>query len=192
MHAFTTLSTLAISAILSHAAALPATSPANPLLLRRNGCYSGGLAFDELHGDETDTQEVVNDINTTCQLADGVVLAPGASWTHCSEWAFSRYNDCWEECEDGCAAMASSGARGAEGAAATCSAGCDPNCGGRETGTNHIYWEIKNEGSADATITWGACNAALNTELGGCSTGSEQSHDGFWYRIDPNDGSCPA
>lgn len=190
MNTLKVFAVLTVGASLAHAAALPATSAANPLL-RRNGCYSGGLAYTELHGDETDIQEVYNDINTSCQLVSETPLGPGASWTHCSEWAFERYNDCYETCIDGCSNVGSGG-RGGDMASAGCSAGCDPNCGGTETGTNHIWWEVKNEGSGEATVSYDACIAALNMEVGGCSTGSEQSHDGFWYRIDPQDGNCPA
>ena len=191
MHAPTSISALTLVALFTSAAALPATSPSGPLLYRRNGCYTSGLAFANLHGDSTDTQEVVNDIDTTCNLVANTALAPGESWTHCSEWASSTYNDCYETCLDGCSAVGSGG-RGADMASALCSAGCDPNCGGIETGTDHIFWEVKNEHDVEATITWEVCSAAFNTELGGCASGSEQSHDGFWFRIDPEVGGCVA
>ncbi|KAK5172373.1 uncharacterized protein LTR77_004012 [Saxophila tyrrhenica] len=60
-------------------------------------------------------------------------------------------------------------------------------------GVNHIWWEIQTEGDStdEVTITYDTCNSALSTELGGCSTGSEQNHDGLWFKIDPQAGSCP-
>lgn len=35
-----------------------------------------------------------------------------------------------------------------------------------------------------------ACKAAMNTEISVCGRGSDQVHDGFWYRIDPEIGAC--
>ncbi len=179
---------------LSAVVALPSpASTVNPVLQRRNGCYTGGLQFSELHGDSDtfDMQEVRNDIFTTCQLAAGISLAPGAGWSHCSEWAFNRYSSCYEDCTEACSGVGGGG-RGADLAIVGCTAGCDPNCGGWETGTNHINWYIKNDMSTDAAIEFDKCNAALNTELGRCSEGSEQEHEGWWYVMDPNDGTCSA
>ncbi|KAI1245949.1 hypothetical protein MGN70_012844 [Eutypa lata] len=117
------------------------------------GCYSGGLPFNELHGDSADDlhEEVVRDINTTCSLVDGTLLEPVQEWSYCSEWAT----------QDG--------------------------------GVNSIQWVVANtgHGADDRTIYWAECNAAFNTELGGCSTGSEQIHGDWWYRIDPQSGPCP-
>lgn len=43
-----------------------------------------------------------------------------------------------------------------------CQEGCHQDCGTTDHFTNHIAWEVKNEGSADATISWDTCNAVLN------------------------------
>ena len=58
-------------------------------------------------------------------------------------------------------------------------------------GTNRIEWYILNIGGGadDRAATWEECNAALNRELGGCSSGSEQKHGEFRYRIDPQKGA---
>jgi hypothetical protein len=57
---------------------------------------------------------------------------------------------------------------------------------------NHINWEIKHDGNGDdtRTLTFDICYNALKTEAGACSHGSEQVHDGFWFRIDPNPDTC--
>jgi hypothetical protein len=154
------------------------------------GCYSG-FTFDSLHGEKADLhQEVVNDINTACTIANGKVLQPGEVWTHCSEWASEKYNDCYETCEAGCDAMGSNPyCRGCP-SGALCSLGCDPDCGGIEKGVNKIDWAIRNIGTSAQTITWDTCNRWFNLEKGGCQSGSEQHHDEFWYRIDPGMGAC--
>ena len=60
-------------------------------------------------------------------------------------------------------------------------------------GWNHIDWAIEvRDGQEEKTIDYETCKAAFETELGGCSNGSEQNHDGFWFRIDPNAGKCAA
>ncbi|KAK3705244.1 hypothetical protein LTR37_013405 [Vermiconidia calcicola] len=60
-------------------------------------------------------------------------------------------------------------------------------------GVNHIWYEIQTEGDTtdEVTITTDICTAALNTELDGCSAGSEQNHDSLWFMIDPGEGVCP-
>ena len=85
------------------------------------------------------------------------------------------------------------GGRGGELAAALCGSGCDPECGGPPVGgTNHIYWKFQNlSGEEEVTMTYDMCMKALNTEASACSRGSEQNHEGFFYIIDPNEGSCP-
>lgn len=87
----------------------------------------------------------------------------------------------------GCAALPK------EYAAALCGLGCDPNCDpGPSYGYNHIDWAVEmRDGGADKVIDFDTCMNAFKTELGGCASGSEQYHDGFWFRIDPSTGACP-
>lgn len=52
------------------------------------GCYGSGLNWADLHGSAgTDEQELVNDINTQCQMADGLTLGLNSFWRSCTEWA---------------------------------------------------------------------------------------------------------
>ena len=207
MHAFATLITLALSATLAHTAALPATLRASAPLQRRNGCYSTGelkskfLKFEDLHGSRrTDNSEVSLDITSTCSMAAGTVLKPGEVWTRCSEWATSTSSDCEGDCIDSCNSMNTfpgSTALADQMSSGLCTLSCPSRCSGNrpvvvEKGTNRIDWAIRNDGSADVTIGFQACSDALNTELGGCDSGSEQVHGSFWYRIDPNWGACSA
>jgi hypothetical protein len=161
------------------------------------GCYAdSGLAFNELHGGKTQEimGEVFADINTQCQKMAGVKLHPKAYTQFCTEWAITVAPDttCYEDCSDGCSAVGAGG-RGGELAAALCGSGCDPECGGpRVGGTNHIYWKFQNlSGEEEVTMTYDVCMEALNSEASACSRGSEQNHEGFFYVIDPNEGSCP-
>jgi len=211
MHAFAVLNVLALSAAFAQAAAIPATllRATAPSLQRRNGCYSSGdselndkfLKFSELHGTRrTDNAEVALDITTTCQMASGTILKPGEVWTRCSEWATATSDDCEGSCIDSCTPSSTfpgSTALADQMSSALCVASCPSRCKDSgplvvEHGTNRIDWAIKNEGSADTTINFQACKDALSTEIGGCDSGSEQSHGGFWYRIDPNKGTCSA
>lgn len=70
---------------------------------------------------------------------------------------------------------------------------CCRHCSDWNNGANHIWWEIQHDyvGTDDRIVTLDTCNNAWNTELGGCSTGSEQFYDGLWFRMDPNEGPCP-
>ena len=207
MHTFAILNALALSATLAHTAALPATFSALGSLQRRNGCYSTGelkskfLKFEDLHGSRyTANSEVSLDITSTCQMASGTVLKPGEVWTRCSEWAMTNSSDCEGDCIDSCTStntFPGSTALADQMSSGLCVASCPSRCKGKtptvtETGTNRIDWAIRNDGTADATIDFQACSDALNTELGGCDSGSEQIHGSFWYRIDPNQGACSA
>ena len=170
-------------------------------LITANGCYKGGLALNDLHGGTGDNGnldgEVLADINTVCNMVNGAVFKKGdPPFSHCSEWAvpFKPDDSCYDDCEAGCSALGQAdGQRGGELASALCALGCDPNCGGPVLGSiNHIDWQISHANdNAESTMTWDICHRAFATELGGCSTGSEQVHDGFWWRIDPNSGACP-
>ena len=206
MHAQAIINALALSATLTHAAAIPAPLAASAPLQRRNGCYQsallpGYLKFADLHGStkKTDNAEVSLDITTTCNMAAGRVLKPGEVWTHCSEWAWETSSDCEGDCIASCpprSTFPGTTSLADQLGGALCIASCPSQCKGKETevktGTNRIDWAVKNEGSADATIDAQACKDALNWEIGGCDSGSEQSKGGFWYRIDPNEGKCGA
>jgi hypothetical protein len=206
MHAHAIINALVLSATLTHAAAIPAPLAASAPLQRRNGCYQsallpGYLKFADLHGSskKTDNAEVSLDITTTCNMAAGRVLKPGEVWTHCSEWAWETSSDCEGDCIASCpprSTFPGTTSLADQLGGALCIASCPSQCKGKgtevKTGTNRIDWAVKNEGSADATIDAQACKDALNWEIGGCDSGSEQSKGGFWYRIDPNEGKCGA
>jgi hypothetical protein len=163
----------AVGALLAILAALPR--------INALGCYSGGLPFEDLHGgigiNNLDMDgEVLADINTVCNTVNGAVFKKGdPPFTHCSEWTVTVEPDdsCYELCVP--------------------DETCDPNCGGPVVGSiNHIDWQIShNNDNAESTMTWDICNSAFSTELGGCDTGSEQVHDGFFWKVDPNAGACP-
>lgn len=183
----------AFKSLLASTLALLALTPSINAL----GCYSNtGLAFNDLHGGKGQEimGEVFNDINTQCQKMDGVKLHPKAYTQFCTEWAVTVAPDttCYDDCSDGCSGVGAGG-RGGELAAALCGSGCDPECGGPPVGgTNHIYWKFQNlSGEEEVTMTYDMCMKALNTEASACSRGSEQNHEGFFYVIDPNEGSCP-
>jgi hypothetical protein len=100
------------------------------------------------------TEEVKNDINTTCGIVAGKTFKRGdPSYSRCSTWEVYVGDGAW----------------------------------------NHINWEIRLQdgGSVDSLVmSYEKCVNALNRELGGCSTGSEQNNGGFYYKIDPNNGPC--
>ncbi|PNP59903.1 hypothetical protein FNYG_14774 [Fusarium nygamai] len=154
------------------------------------GCYSGGLGFNNLHGGDNNndlTEEVKNDIHTTCTKAAGKVIKPSEPFWLCTNWERNQSPnpDCFSNCIDGCNALDENVRWG-------CLLGCDSNCGAIEGGFNHIDWAIEvRDGQAEKTITYEQCSEAFNTELGGCHAGSEQNHFDFWFRIDPNRDACP-
>lgn len=138
--------------------------------------------------------EVFNDINTQCQIMDGLVFHKSIGHRKlCTEWAITVEPDttCYEDCSDGCSAVGSGG-RGGELASALCGIGCDPKCGGPSVGgTNHIFWEFAHDSEEEEmTMTYDMCMRALNTEASACDLGSQSHHEGFWYNIDPNEGPC--
>jgi hypothetical protein len=206
MHFLAIINVLALSATLAHSAAIPATLNAAAPLQRR-GCYASGelkskfLKFENLHGSgHTANSEVSLDITSTCSMASGRVLKPGEVWTRCSEWAATTSGNCLGDCIDSCTSTSTfpgSTALADQMSAGICTASCPSRCSGvvdkvESTGTNRIDWAIRNDGGADVTVDFQKCNDALNTEIGGCDSGSEISKDGLWYRIDPNEGKCAA
>ncbi|KAK3615768.1 hypothetical protein LTR22_027304, partial [Elasticomyces elasticus] len=77
---------------------------------------------------------------------------------------------------------------------ATSLQGCDPNCGGVSQlgSTNRIDWQMAHANDdAQTNMTYDTCFNAYWTEAQACDHGSEQNHDGFWFRIDPSGGACP-
>ena len=102
-------------------------------------------------------------------------------FTHCSNWTVTVAPD--DNCFDSCLSFC----------IPDCGSYCDPDCGGAVLGSiNRINWEIDfNDESDDKKMTFDICKNAFQTELGGCSTGSEQNHEGFYFKIDPNVDACP-
>jgi hypothetical protein len=158
------------------------------------GCYSG-FGFDALHGGRHDTwQEVVDDINSRCQEVAGKTIKPNEPFWKCTNWAvtFSDHVDCFSQCMTGCKAIGTGPS--AELGKGLCESGCDQNCdpGVPPNTFNHIDWAIEIRGNnPEKQITYEQCVAAFETEAGACHSGSEQNHDGFWFRIDPSSGGCP-
>lgn len=157
------------------------------------GCYSGGLVWSNLHGGtQAIDQEVLNDITTTCQKAAGKTIRPSEPFRLCTNWKKTKsdHDGCYDACIDGCGAIP--GGRAGDIAVSLCKSGCDENCANDMPGTNHIDWAIEiRDGKPDKVITEEACLHAFHTEFGGCEHGSEQVHEGFWFRIDPSSGACP-
>ncbi|KAK5681513.1 hypothetical protein LTS10_006045 [Elasticomyces elasticus] len=164
------------------------------------GCYGfqNDIPFTQLHGRNSIEYglnmmyEVKHDIITTCHIIDGMVFKKGdPSWTHCTDWNDTTSdlvdNSCYTKCQDDCKL-------GIAGFLGTCLEGCDPNCGGfSQRGTwNSIAWEVAHANDdAQTTMTYDTCFNAYWTEAQACNYGSEQNHDGFWFRIDPNGNGCP-
>jgi len=146
------------------------------------GCYSGGLLFEDLHGnlpgDRLDMNaEIKANINTVCDKIAGAEFKKtdpaSPPFTHCSDWEVTLESP--DDCCDG--------------------AFCPERCLGPEIGSfNRIEFEVKlKDDSQTTTMKKEWCIAAFELELSGCSSGSEQDDDnGFWYRIDPQSGGCPA
>ncbi|KAK3707465.1 hypothetical protein LTR37_012107 [Vermiconidia calcicola] len=90
------------------------------LLTNALGCYSGGLAFEDLHGgaDSNDLgieAEVLADISNVCNEVNGAVFKNGdPPSTHCSDWTVTVEPD--DTCYDVC--LLGGGLD------------CDPDCGG--------------------------------------------------------------
>ncbi len=54
----------------------------------------------------------------------------------------------------------------------------------------HVDVTLRNIGSGTNILSYVQCLLDVATEINGCSHGSEQNHGNFWYKLDPNDGSC--
>lgn len=174
-------------------------------LVKRLGCYgdSSDVSFYSLHGlgySGDITQEVKNDIHTTCTKAAGKTIKPSEPFWLCTNWektakGKSEALKCYESCQPGIDISGSNSAIIDAGVQA-CRDICKLTRGEpdlADDGWNHIDWAIEvRSGQTEQVITYETCKAAFETELGGCSSGSEQNHDGFWFRIDPNARKCPA
>ncbi|KAM5350205.1 hypothetical protein ACJ41O_006710 [Fusarium nematophilum] len=154
------------------------------------GCYSNGLKFNDLHGGEVDlTQEVINDIHTTCTMVAGRIIKPSEPFWHCTNWerTIPENIDCYSDCMTMCEAIKESARFG-----------CIESCGANkncqyppEGGFHHIEWAIEvRDGQTEHAITYEQCSEAFNIERSACRFGSEQNHHGFWFRIDPEGGAC--
>ncbi|KAL5619823.1 hypothetical protein FOVSG1_002045 [Fusarium oxysporum f. sp. vasinfectum] len=156
------------------------------------GCYIGGLDFNELHGGPRSsdlTDKVKNDIHTTCSLAAGKVIRPSEPFWLCTNWEKNMVHNphCYSSRNDDlCSALD-------EKYRWTCLLSCNPNWAEPpEGGYNHVDWAIEvRDGQAEKAITYEQCSEAFNTELGDCSSGSEQNHFDLWFRMDPSRDACP-
>ncbi|KAF4438680.1 NIF-domain-containing protein [Fusarium austroafricanum] len=152
------------------------------------GCNKG-LRFNYLHGAEADmTQEVMNDIHTTCSMAAGKIIKPDEPFWLCTNWEknMSPNPNCYLDCIELCNVLK-------ESVRFTCLPSCKQDCvKPPEGGFNKIHWAIEvREGQTEHEITYEQCIEAFNTELAACPMGSESNHHGFWFRIDPEMGGCP-
>lgn len=57
-------------------------------------------------------------------------------------------------------------------------------------GSNHINFKVQDETDIGQSLSYEDCYSNFDTEYGGCSRGSEQTHGDNWYQIDPNSGAC--
>ncbi|CAJ2509200.1 Uu.00g142260.m01.CDS01 [Anthostomella pinea] len=176
-----------------------------------NGCYHSGLTFTELQGgsppydkqstydthDDQVKEDVLTDINKTCHLASAANPISGAKpFKLCTTWnkTISDNLGCYEMCTSDC--KAPSWGRAGDFGASLCGLGCDKNCEKPPEGNNHLDYEIKpGDNSSDdegnsKDLDEQKCITALYTEVHGCQSGSEQKHDGFWFKLDPNTGDC--
>ncbi|KAL2070251.1 hypothetical protein VTL71DRAFT_13277 [Oculimacula yallundae] len=162
----------------------------------RARCYGSGVSFNGLHGgdqDKTDlSNEVRADINSRCMEVAGRTISKENPFWKCTEWAKTANptEGCFDACLDKCEPdPGSSGTEAALCAALNCHKDCDK--GPPVAEFNRIEWAIEVRGNdGPKEITYEKCIEWFNWEFGGCHLGGENSHDGFWFRIDPNYGKC--
>lgn len=180
--------------------------PANSGLFKRLGCYGSGdasdISFYSLHGISYSgdiTQEVKDDIHTTCSKAAGKTIKPSEPFWLCTNWEKTGQGKtealkCYESCKPGTDISGSNSAV-IDAGVEWCKSICELEHGApdlSDDGWNHLDWAIEMRDGQEKTIDYETCKKAFETELGGCSNGSEQNHDGFWFRIDPNARKCAA
>ena len=182
--------------------------PPNSGLFKRLGCYSSSnsdsdISFYTLHGlgySGDANQEVKADIHSTCTKAAGKTIKPSDPFWLCTNWEKTGGSKpealkCYESCTPGTDISGSNPAV-IDAGVEWCKSICELEHGKPDfddDGWNHIEWAIEvRDGQGEKTIDYDTFKAAFETELGGCSDGSEQNHDGFWFRIDPNARKCAA
>ena len=109
--------------------------------------------------------EIKDNIDVVCNKVAGAMFKAvdrEKPFTHCSDWEVTL--DAPEDC---CGITEY----------------CDPRCDSPKIGSfNRIDFQISLNGTADDTqMTVDICRNALETELRGCPSGSEQNHDAFWW-----------
>lgn len=179
-------------------------TPPNSGLFKRLGCYgSSDIGFYSLHGLDYSgdiTQEIKNDIHTTCTKAAGKTIKPDEPFWLCTNWEKTGKGktaalECYESCKPGIDLSGNNQAV-IDAGVELCKSICEVEHGKPDfddDGWNHLDWAIEvRDGQGEKKIDYDTCKAAFETELGGCSDGSEQNHDGFWFRIDPNARKCAA
>ncbi|XMA11534.1 hypothetical protein WAI453_004325 [Rhynchosporium graminicola] len=136
--------------------------------------------------------EVRADINSRCMEVAGRTISKENPFWKCTEWAktISATEGCFDACLDKCEAGAGdSGITFGLCASINCRKDCDKGPPVNEF--KKIDWAIEvRGGDAAKQISYGTCNYWFNWEAGKCQKGSESSHDGFWFRIDPGYGKC--
>ena len=177
--------------------------PANSGLFKRLGCYGySDIGFSNLHGlgySGDIIQEVKNDIHSTCTKAAGKTIKPAEPFWLCTNWEKTGQGKtpalkCCESCQPGIDISGSNPAA-IDAGVELCRSICQLENGApdlSDDGWNHLDWAIEVRDGQEKTTDYETCKAAFETELGGCSDGSEQNHNGFWFRIDPNARKCAA
>jgi hypothetical protein len=180
-------------------------TPPNTGLFKRLGCYGeSDIGFYSLHGLSYSgdiIQEVKNDIHSTCTAVAGKTIKPSEPFQSCTNWEKTGTGktpalNCYDQCKPGTDISGSNPAV-IDAGVEWCKSLCELQYGApdlSDDGWNHLDWaiEVRGDGQQEKTIDYETCKKAFETELGGCRDGSEQNHDGFWFRIDPNARKCAA
>lgn len=143
-------------------------------LVHAEGCYTGGLTWQELHGNPSNADiqaknldmsaELQKDIEYICtQLADTNWEKDGLPWTDCTNWPVTYARGEGEDCRPW-----NGGHHLSE---------CQ---GGNIGDTNHVAWEIKYHGSETKQMTKKMCLEGWAESIK-CDHGGELNKDGYWW-----------
>ncbi|CZT50388.1 uncharacterized protein RSE6_11363 [Rhynchosporium secalis] len=161
------------------------------------GCYGSDLWFNGLHGGDMEKTDLGAEVRADIKFAlhgscRTYNLPKKNPFWKCTEWAktVTATEGCFDACLDKCEAGAGdSGITVGLCASINCRKDCDKGPPVNEF--NKIDWAIEvRSGDAAKQISYGTCNYWFNWEAGRCQQGSESSHDGFWFRMDPGYGKC--
>lgn len=194
MHLPTTLTSASTSSLLLLAALASQTTAT---------CYPKGFQFGELGGTfapSADVPHVLDAINRFCHKVDGSVYYRNTpSWKACADMPAvspergGKRPDCGAQCLKDCLSGMGTGFAGSTEECRT-RCGVDNKCDALARSVNHVEFEIRHDSPENEAYMadFGSCREALYREVSGCreGSGSYNSWQGFWYRIDPNPGVC--